>query len=463
MKPPSAARLRDWLPELLALLLGVVVRVTMVTRYHPATGFDFDSHWKYVAWFRSHSDLPDILYSRETHQSPLYYFIAGRLLRAGASLRIIAVLSVLLGTLRLAVFAVGLRLLLPKWKWPRLIGLVLAAFVPASVHIDGMVNCEVLLGFLSAVLMLLAAITLRREGRSRLGWAFALGVVAGLDLLSKISSLALIAAIGTTAILELLVNTTGGWRARTGRFAPFLLALVVAGATSASYLAHNQRLYGKPIVSSYDGRDGITARSQFEHIPLWKRRPIAYLMCWTLDIYASPTWPSGYQPRPCLFPVLVATTFADYYNYHFAPVRRGDELRAHARPSPTAWALSRASVAAGTMVAAISVVGWFVLLIGAWRNRAFDSIALILCPFFAVLGQIWYAWAYPADWEGPVKGTLLQYSMLPICAIFGIVICWCWRRGRAWRLITVVGLLALGVVGGYTGYCRMASPRVIVL
>jgi hypothetical protein len=465
MKPPSAARLLDWLPELVALLLGVAVRVTMLTRYHPTTGFDFVSHWKYVEWFRSHSGLPDILYSRETHQAPLYYFIAGRLLRAGASLRIIAGLSVLLGILRLAVFAVGLRLLLPKstWKWPRLVGLVLAALLPASVHIDGMVNCEVLLGFLSAVLMLLAAATFRRRGRARVAWAVALGAVAGLDLLAKISALALIAALGTTALLELLADRTGGWRARAGRFAPFLLALAVAGATSAFYLAHNQRHHGKPIVSSYDGKDGTIARPQFEHIPLWKRRSLAYLTCWTVDIYVSPMWPSGYEPRPCLFPVLVATTFADYYNYHFAPARRGDELKAHAMPNETALALSRASVAAGTAIAALSVGGWLVLLIGAWRRRAFDAIAPLLCPLFALLGQIWYAWAYPVDWEGPVKGTLLQYSLLPMCAVFGIVVCWSWRRGRAWRLITVVGLLALAGVASYTGYCRVASPPVVLL
>jgi hypothetical protein len=440
----------------LVLSLGVVLRLTMLTRYDPVTGYDFESHWKYIEWFRTNTALPDIMYSRETHQAPLFYFLAGRILRLGGTVQAVAALSVVAGVLRLGVLAAGLRLFLPTQKIARLFALALAAVLPASVHLDGMVNCEALAGLWAALLILFAALAFRQEGRRRYLFAALAGLFAGLAVLTKISSLAIIGALGVVVAVELAVAAGVPWRKRLALASPFLVALAVAGLVSGWYFAHNRRAYGKAVVSSYDGRDGAALKG-YEQVPLLKRRSPLYLLGWTLDIYKAPRWPSGYQPNPFLFPVLVASSFADYYQYHFAPSPRGLERAPHAMPTPTAHRLAQASVVGGTVIALFTVVAWGAVLVWAVRRRRWAELSLLLCPLFGLFGQIWYAWAYPADWEGPVKGVLMQFSALPLYGLFGLAVQWCWSGEKRWRPLAVIATASLLMVAGYTLYARFGS------
>lgn len=93
-------RLTPWLPELALLLVGFVLRATMVSRFDPTHGYDFISHWKYLEWMRAEHSLPDAFYSRSTYQPPLYYAAVTALLDRGMS-------SARIGTL---------------WFWPAVCG-----------------------------------------------------------------------------------------------------------------------------------------------------------------------------------------------------------------------------------------------------------------------------------------------------------------------------------------------------
>lgn len=395
------------------------------------------------------------MYSRETHQAPLYYFIAGRLVRLRAGWQGIAAFSVFLGCLRLILFEVGLLLVIRKSTVTRCAALGLAAVIPASVHLDGMINCDVLVGFASALTMLFALLMFRAAGQKRRLAGLALGFTSAIALLSKISALAIVAAIGATALLELVWSRETSWKLRMRQFASPLLALAVLLVSTTWYFAHNVQRYGKPIVSSYDGRDR-GGMAPYWGIPVGSRRNLDFLYGWTLDIYHAPRWPSGYQPRPYLLPVLVASTFADYYQYHFAPAPSVPQP-AHPEPTSVALKLSRISIVAGTILAILAIIAWVITSVSSLKARRSAEVAMLLCPLFGLLGQIWYTWVYPVDWEGPIKGVLMQFSALPLCACVGIAISWLLNRGWYARVVGVIGIASICAVASYTVYCRLWS------
>jgi 4-amino-4-deoxy-L-arabinose transferase-like glycosyltransferase len=447
-------RLRRWargiddqtLAELAAVALGCILRLAMARTFDARLGYDVESHWKYIEWFKTHWTLPDMSWSRETYHPPLYYAFAALFAKAGVGWQGIERLSIALGCLRLGLFAVGLRLALREWPLARIFALALAAVMPASIHLDGMINCEGMLGFWSAAAMVLTLTTFAAEGRKRLAWAGALGLALGLALLSKVSSLSLLGGVGLAALVEL---ARGGGLKRA-----LPLAAVLAGAALVSgwYFAHNVSLYGKPFLAGYDGPEK-RAIANVDKTPLLQRRSLGWLLGWTADIYRQPSWPSGYEPTPHIGPVLVASTFSDYYKYRFEPTQPGSEGQTRTVPTPAADALARASVAAGTLIAAATAAGFVALLIAAWRRRAYGGLALLAGSAWAVAGQIAFAWRWPIDWEGPVKGVYLQFAALPMCAAFGVAVEWAWRRPRA-RPAAWVALVAVAVVAAYVGYCR---------
>lgn len=450
-------RVAPWLPEALLIALGIALRVTMLTRYDPARGYDFMSHWKFIQWMTAHTDLPHAGFSRETYYPPLYYAVIGLLRRHGLPDGRVALLSVIAGCVRLVLFEVGFVIALRRRRLGRIAALAIAAVLPVSIHLDGMIYPEAWLNLFAAALLVCVWLAFLRDGRARLGWCVAAGLFASLALLTKISVLAVIGAVGVAALAELALRA-GDWRTRLVRVAPFVATLAIVLASTGWYFARNQRLYGKPFLTGYDYGDAHAMRA-VANVPVWKRRAPGYVFGWTADIYRRPMWPAGYEPTPRFFPLVVATTFIDYYRYGFAPERPWNDEQP-GRPHHTVWDLALLSVAAGTWIAALTVAGALALLVDAWRRRRAGELAMALAPLFAVGGQLAFAWKYPIDWEGPVKGLYLQLVALPLCACFGFVVDWTWRRGRAWRLIAVASFVAVACVAAYSIYGRFASPLV---
>jgi 4-amino-4-deoxy-L-arabinose transferase-like glycosyltransferase len=442
-----ARRWAPWLPELACIILGCVLRASMLTRYPMDRGYDFISHWKYVEWVAQHWTLPHIYWSRETYHEPLYYFAAAAALKLGIAVPLVSIVA---GCARLVVFAVALVLIFPRRRLLRVVALALAAVLPASIHPDGMINSEALLGLFTAAFLLAACVALSNEGRARWRWALAAGVLASLALMTKISVLTCIAAVGVAA----LVDAFGARDLRSGarRIAPFVAALAILLAATGWYFERNHRLYGKAFLSGFDTRDH-DAIVPIEHVPVWKRRSPGYVLGWTFDVVGNPRWPSGYQPSPRFFPTLVATTFCDYYRYGFAP--EADISRS--RIAATTWTLARLSVAAGVYIAFLTAVAWLFALVAAWRHRRCGLLALLFAPAFAVAGQLAFAWKYAVDWQGPVKGVYVQFAALPMCALFALAVDECWRRKGAWRAAAVVGFVALAFVAAYSMYGRFTS------
>jgi hypothetical protein len=449
-------RLPPWLKrplvaELLLLVLGVALRVSMALRYDARWGYDWWWHWQYISWMADHGSLPSPDQSLEYFHPPLYYFLAGRLVRLGAGVQAVSWLSVGAGCLRLGLVAWGLRRWVPDVP-ARLLALALAAVLPASVFLDGMESGEALANLLCAGAILAGAAAFERAGRARLGPAALFGVLVGLALLTKVSAVTLLAAAVLATAFEIAWAT--GDRAR--RAAPLLVALALVGATSGWYLARNYQLKQKLLLSSFDGYErkrGATVAA----VPYLLRREPDFLHGWSLDVHRDPHHPSATRPA-YFWPLLLASTFVDYYNFGFKPhpdPRREPSryVNSMSQPRGELWP-ARLSFHGGLVIALATVAAFCVAARAALRRRLPAWLFLLAVPLFAIVAQLHFAWQYPFDKLGVVKGVYVQYAAPPLCALFGLAVAWLWRRPLG-RIFAAMALGGLGLVAAYSVYCRL--------
>jgi 4-amino-4-deoxy-L-arabinose transferase-like glycosyltransferase len=439
---------RRW-PEWLLLALGCALRLASRRWAAVYDGYDFGSHFTVIKWFSEHWELPSVYLSRESFQPPLYYFLASLCLRARMEVWNLAVPSLLLGCARLGLIWLGLERVLPERRAARLAALALAAVLPASVHLDGMASNEVLNAFLGTLALVL--VTCVFEDRARARRAALLGLVLGLGMLTKISTVALVGATAAGAALELAaapgrrLKVAGVWA----------IAFAVLLTTAGWYYAHNRHSYGKAFLTSFDHKERSLAET-LDGIPYWKRRKPGFFVGWSADLYREPYYPMGLQPEARFFPVLIATTFVDYYNYYYSPPRIGyvDPVEEVGRPVlRPVFTFSRLSMLGGTMIAAATVAAWLACAIACARRRRPAELVLLLAPLFGLLGALHFATQYPFDNLGHIKGTFLQFVAAPLCGLFGVAFAWLWERPRL-RAAAVAELCALAFVAGYSIACR---------
>jgi hypothetical protein len=447
------ASLRERGPELLILLVGVLLRSSMRWSYPPEAGYDFASHWTYVTWVAREGTLPVLdPHSLAASHPPLFDLLAAAIVRGGGGPAAVQLISVSAGALRLALVWLGLEIMLPGATVARRVALALAAVLPISVQLDGTVSGESLLATIVAAALLLVPAAFG-EGRRATAMGALLGALLGLAFLTKVSALTVLGALGAVAVTRLVIDRAP-WRDRVRRLAPLLAAMVTFVATTGWYVARNQTMYGKPLVTTFDA-PGLPYMPATHAMPLWFRRSPGFYLGWSRDIYTSPYYPSASLADARFFPQLVASTFVDYYNHSFAPARPGaPAVIVNDRPLPvTALALGRASMIAGTLIVLVTAIAWAVALARASSTRAWAEIALFVVPLAAVAGLAHYVLVYPHDWLGVVKGAYVLYGAPPLFALFGVGVAWLAHRARPLALLPLV---ALGVVAAYTIWCRTA-------
>lgn len=450
-------------PELLILLGAILLRLSLIVTYPVAEGYDFPSHWAYVEYVRENWALPPGDMNPATYQHPLWYFMAAGMSQLGLGPQAVGAFSVLCGCARQVLIFWGLERYLPESRLARIVALLVSALLPSSIHLDGMVQGEALNNLFSVAALLLAPTVLVGTLAQRFRGAAWLGVVMGVSLLTKASGVALVLAFGVAAAAELVLARDGGARGRLLRAAPWALCIGLVLAISGWYFARNHRLYGSFATTSFHLHQRLMM-SPHEKVPYLERRSLGFLFGWSSSVYRWPYMPSGVEARKgaTLFPVLVASTFADYYNFAFcAPPPRGepDPIAANQRrgPRPAAFQLSRASVAGGTVVVVATVITWLATFVWLWRRRCVARLALLLAPLLALVGQIHFAIQYPIDDMGVIKSSYLQFAAPPLYALFGVGVAWLWsrRRGRPWAILCLGGFAP---VAAYTLYCRVVLP-----
>lgn len=449
-----ASGLRRWWPETSIVALGLWVRVRMLLRFDPMAGFDANDHLPYIDWFRARLDLPPLDLCRETYHPPLYYLVAGRFSRwAEATTPELGAPSVVFACLTLLLIWFGLERHLPGQRLARLFGLALAALMPSAIHMAGMISAEAMNSFWSVLALLLAAELLSKGQRPKAWVAPTLGLVLGLQMLTKISALVIIAAVGCGALLDLAWQPrerTRLWRS----LRPWLMVAAVFCVTSGWYYARNQKLYGKAVLAGYDGVDKLPA--EIASKPYFARRSLDYFVSFPSDIFRFPYYPVGTTPKPRFWPVLVASTFVDHYSYQFVASDPKSDVSSNGRPLPKASIkYARASVIGGALIAVTTMVAWVYCAVVCFRRRDALRLMLLLAPLGALVGQMHFATKYSYDHYGPVKGLYLLFATSPLFAVYGVAVAWLVRR-RWGQPAAVVEALALLAVASYVLYASFA-------
>jgi hypothetical protein len=447
------ARVAGWAasraPELAALLAGAALRLSIATTFDARRGFDFPAHWGYVQALASNGTLPRWDLTAASYHPPLYYALAALASRAGLDVGALGWLGALLGTLRLVVTWIALERWLPESRLARILALWTAALIPAGVQMDGMVSNETLSTLLSAGAILAAPAAIAAARRGRVGPAIKLAVWLGLALVTKLSGTVLLACV-LLAFGADLRRRGEPWRtALRCRAKPLAAGAAVIVALSGWFFVRNEVVAGKLSPTSYDGfAKGVQA--PYEPTPYLDRRTAGFFVGWDRAVFRDPYYPTAYVPHPRFFPVLVASTFCDYYRFGFAG---NAAVRGWATPEPLAK-LSARSVIGGAAIALVTIFAWLGAARALWRRSDDPRLVLLLMPLAALLGQLHFAVRYPNDSWGPIKGTYLQFVAPILSGLFGLGVAWLWRRWIT-RVAALFAIGALGLVAGYVGYCRV--------
>jgi 4-amino-4-deoxy-L-arabinose transferase-like glycosyltransferase len=426
-------------------------------RYVPDWGFDTWGHVVYIDWIVDHRALPPPDAFFQAFHPPLFYLAAAVL--AGKSRTAAVWIPIALGTLRLVIIWAGLEIYFKRQRWARLSALALAAVFPASVHIDGLLYGEGMSGFLIALAMLLTLQAFRTVGRARWWLTSLLGVVLGLAMLTKISALVVLLGIGAAAVMEFIFarEIWPRWQLLLPWSSTVALCLAVCGW----YFAPIVRTDGKPFLTSFDlAEKGDAAASQTT--PYLHRRSLGFVFGWNKAIYEYPYYPAAAAPHASFFPILLASTFVDYYNYSFSNMNpaKASAFMANGRPlTPRLINLSRLSVLGGTVITLGVSAAFIACLHRGVRRRQWGIVAVLLAAALSVLAALHFAIEFPFDDKGVIKGNYVQFGAPPLFALFGVAVAWAQRRRLRWLLLAAL-LTSLWLVASYTMYCR---ARILLL
>jgi hypothetical protein len=443
--------------------LGVFLRVTMAYRFNVEWGVDAGTHWEVVDWMVHHGTLPPQDQLTQGQHPPLFYAVAALLIRHGVSRQQLVAFPILFGVIRLALFWFGLEWLLPKRRWVRVPALALAAVLPASVYMDGCLYGEPIAAtFLAGALLVIVRafdVPLARRWR----WTALAGLFLGLALLTKVTGLVVLVTLAIAVACDAFFAPERDRKAMLARVAPWSATLGICVALSGWYYARNVVLHRKPFLTSFETTEAFVME-RVKGVPLLDRRTVGFLAGWDTSIYRFPYF-KGEGPafeHPRFFPLCLVTTFVDFYNQSFSglppttpgPLRSGQSGSPHSHIlTPRLVVLGSWSAAAGTILLLPCVLASALCVARTFRDRRWGRFCLSILPFLTVLFQLYAAFKYPFDDAGVIKGSYMQFGMLPMIASFGLAVEW--ARAERRRVPLAFALLgALWVVTAYTVYCR---------
>jgi hypothetical protein len=433
---------------------GVLLRLSMALTFDARVGYDYGGHWPTIQYYARYHAPPPFDFNTASAHPPLYYVIAASVVGLGLDAGALGWLAALWGMARLAVVWAALEKWLPESRLARVVALATAAVLPIAVHLDGMVTNEALGMLWGAIVLWRAPSTIVAARGGRVGPAVGLSFVLALALLTKMTAGGLVLSLLVAVALE-VARAPARLAALRARLRPLLASALVLMVLCGWYFARNRAETGHFAPTAFEGSQK-TNQAEFDQIPYFQRRPVSFYVGWHFGVYIRPIFPTGLKPHPRFFPVLIATTFSDYYAFGFSGGTYGSERWI----SGAAVTLGCMSVMGGTLIALVTVVAWFGAARVLWRRRDDGEpdprFVLLVVPVLALLGLMHFVTKYPNDNLGPIKGAYLQFAAPVMCALFGLGVSWMWERRarRRWRVAALTALGALALVAAYTIHAR---------
>ncbi len=242
-------------------MASLTVLVFHNARLLPAwAGFDGSAHLTYVQFVQDHASLPSARQGWEMFQAPLYYLLSAGLLGAlrlkalePSATPIFCVFNLALGLCGLALILDAMRMLFPGKKRPQIVGLLLAASLPAQIYLIHYPTNEILAAVATTAALNLCLRILRTE-KPGLGMHAGLGIILAAAISSKASVIAVLPAI----LLVLTAKVLFQRQSVPGGLRNIALTFCLCGVLGGWHYIRLWREYGSPFVGNWDARLGGT-------------------------------------------------------------------------------------------------------------------------------------------------------------------------------------------------------------
>jgi 4-amino-4-deoxy-L-arabinose transferase-like glycosyltransferase len=405
--------------------VGAVIRVSNCLSYPRFFGFDADHNWEYVQRLCSDWALPPPDAGWAFGHPPLFYYLAaivGRTLgcsEPGSGLVVVRLISTAAGLAAIAATLTLVRRVDPGNERRALFAAGLLLFLPAHIQMSATFGEEVLASAFATGAIALASWSLVSppDFVPDRGRASAVGLLAGLGWLTKLTGVLVLPAVICAYLLE-------GWRRQqllraAGRCA---MVVLVAGLVGGWFYGRNLIRYG------YVYPHGLPVHALMLKQPPGERSVVDYLY-----VPVSTFTDSRFGPEliRSVWGGTYSTLWFDAHR-HFLP----------GRDQTVQWA--------GTTILVLALLPVFAFAVGAGSGlrRALmrsgqPDLPLLILLGVTIAGYVLFTWRNP--WYSTVKGTYLLGAMLPF-AFYASDPLARWTEGRGWRSVaTWAGLVALAI------------------
>jgi 4-amino-4-deoxy-L-arabinose transferase-like glycosyltransferase len=257
---PKLYRSLSLIPFFVIIIIMLVVNVHNIITYpYTRSGFDWGGHVEYIRYMASNWQTPIATEGWEMFQPPFYYFLSAivyRLFGGEASelgaLKAVQIMGMLSGVAN-ALFAwLILRKLFKKNYLIQLLGFSSVAFLPMCLYMNPLISNEVF----SASIISLAIYLLVRYGfedQIKLHYAIILGIVIGLALLSKYTSVFIFLTVATVMAIRILLNPSK----RRRELLMLGIFLIIVFALSGWVYIRNLIIFHDPFIGNWDKASGF--------------------------------------------------------------------------------------------------------------------------------------------------------------------------------------------------------------
>ncbi len=437
--PPANASRFGW-RELGLVLLGVatLVRINNALRFKTRLGFDAAPNVEYIRHLMVNWSLPAPDAAWATSHPPLFYYASALLGRAldgvGAQPFVLQAIPLVAGATGIATALLAAAWILREdaRAWPRaVVALGLLLFLPANIYMSAMVSEEMLAALLTSVVLVLGMqgaqqLTRGAHEATQRGVRIALlaGLFAGLALLTKLSAVLVIGAVGLTWLIAGVRHARVSEAVRAAA-----LFAGVAALTGGWFYARNLLVYG------YVYPQDLAVHALMFDMPPGTRSLFDYVYV-PLSTFTNPQ-----LLDPDLLHSVWGSTYATLYfdgHRHFL-ANSIDVLR-----------MGRALLVLALLPSAAFAVG---LVRGARRALAAPGgadTAMLILVAATLCGYVGFTWGNP--WFATLKGSYLLGLSVPFAYYASeVLIGWGGRAGALGRGVWVIlALLLLLVVVTFT-------------
>lgn len=408
--------------SLWAFFIGIAVfRLWNSWHFNPYWGYDGGEHINYLFSLIHHGQIPSINENTIAWHEPLYYFLlwpigkAVYILSDGSDLAVLKSFGVVQALLSVAVSVVLYAMLrrISSSQWTALLVTALVSLLPPFNQASTFLTNELLNYFFIFLLIHYFITHFLRAHPQRRHYAW-LGLIAGVALITKITALIAVMAMGGICIVRAL-------RGQPVDGVGILIGIVVIAAINAPWLLYKRSV----VIDSFS----INNTDFLQPQPLTLDDRVTFFLRFDADIFTFPYWYSGGR---AFWSMLMADSFYDYYGSVenknlITQLARDPSSDALVRTTHTPtfvtkhhYAIARFQSYAAVVLSAFLMVGLGGLVyraVGRGMSEEYLFYSIFSLGFLAAL--MYFAYRYPYYDHGIVKSIfILPFYVFPLWYFF---------------------------------------------